>query len=90
MTVRKTRTYYIKKIKTLLENYKLEIVKELSTLETPGLKEYYRKALVSISVTQEILEEEIKEIIKLSIEGEIVSKINKTLEYINTTKWTNL
>ena len=90
MTVRKTRTYYIKKIITLLEDYKLEIVKELSTLETPGLKEYYKKALVSISVNQEILEEEIKGIIKLSIEGEIVDKINKTLEHINTTKWTSL
>ncbi|RIB08932.1 hypothetical protein C2G38_2210288 [Gigaspora rosea] len=44
---------------------------ELSTLETPRLKEYYKTALISISVNQEILEERIKEISIQNIEGEI-------------------
>ena len=90
MTVRKTRVYYIKKIITLLEKYKLEIVKEIPTLETPRLKEYYRTTLISISVNQEILEERIKEILIQIIEEEIVDKITETLSYINNTKWTNL
>ena len=90
MTVRKTRVYYIKKIITLLEEYKLEIVKEIPTLETPKLKEYYKTALISISVNQEILEERIKEISTQIIEGEIVDKITETLLHINNTKWTNL
>ncbi|RIB04029.1 hypothetical protein C2G38_2223465 [Gigaspora rosea] len=59
------------KIILLLENYKSEIVKELSTLETPRLKEYYKTALISISVNQGILEERIKEISTQNIEGEI-------------------
>ncbi|RIB04407.1 hypothetical protein C2G38_2222492, partial [Gigaspora rosea] len=50
---------------------KSEIVKELSTLETPRLKEYYKTALISISVNQGILEERIKEISTQNIEGEI-------------------
>ena len=58
MTVRKTKKYYIKKIITLLEDYKLEIVKEIPTLETPRLKEYYRTALISISVTKKFLKKE--------------------------------
>ncbi|RIB04930.1 hypothetical protein C2G38_2221088 [Gigaspora rosea] len=45
------------KIILLLENYKSEVVKELTTLETPRLKEYYKTALISISVNQGILEE---------------------------------
>ncbi|RIB16857.1 hypothetical protein C2G38_2188824 [Gigaspora rosea] len=85
MPDRKTRTYYIKKIILLLENYKSEIVKELTTLETPRLKEYYRTALISISVNQGILEERIKEISIQNIEGEIQHNLmneeqNKTLE----------
>ena len=90
MTIRKTRVYYIKKIITLLEEYKLEIVKEIPTLETPRLKEYYRTTLISISVNQEILEERIKEISTQIIEGEIIDKITEILSYINNTKWTNL
>ena len=90
MTVKKTRVYYIKKIITLLEEYRLEIVKEIPILETPKLKEFYRTALTSILVNQGILEEEIKEILIQIIEGEIVDKITKTLSYINNTKWTNL
>ena len=90
MPDRKTRTYYIKKIILLLENYKSEIIKELTTLETPRLKEYYKTALISISVNQGILEERIKEISIQNIEGEIVDKIIETLLYINNTKWTNL
>ncbi|RIB27330.1 hypothetical protein C2G38_2240206 [Gigaspora rosea] len=86
MPDRKTRTYYIKKIILLLENYKSEIVKELTTLEIPRLKEYYRTALISISVNQEILEERIKEISIQNIEEEIVDKIIETLLYINNTK----
>ena len=74
----------------LLEKYKSEIEKEIPTLETPKLKEYYKIALISISINQEILEERIKEISTRIIEGEIVDKITKTLEYINNTKWTNL
>ncbi|RIB18340.1 hypothetical protein C2G38_2184875, partial [Gigaspora rosea] len=76
------------KIILLLENYKSEIVKELTTLETPRLKEYYRTALISISVNQEILEGRIKEISIQNIEGEIVDKIIETLLYINNTKRT--
>ncbi|RIB09643.1 hypothetical protein C2G38_2208270 [Gigaspora rosea] len=81
----KTRTYYIKKIILLLENYKSEIVKELTTLEKPRLKEYYKTALISISVNQGILEERIKEISTQNIEGEIQHNLineeqNKTLE----------
>ncbi|RIB02485.1 hypothetical protein C2G38_2227697 [Gigaspora rosea] len=60
------------KIILLLENYKSEIVKELTTLETPRLKEYYRTALISISVNQGILEGRIKEISIQNIEGEII------------------
>ena len=90
MTIRKTKAYYIKKIITLLEEYKLEIIKEIPTLETPKLKEYYRTALISISANQGILEEEIKEILVQIIEGEIVDKITKTLSHINNTKWINL
>ena len=90
MTTRKTKAYYIKKIKSLLEDYKLESTKEIPTLETPKLKEYYRTALISISANQGILEKEIKEILIQIIEGEIVDKITKTLSYINNTKWTNL
>ncbi|RIB29005.1 hypothetical protein C2G38_2156445 [Gigaspora rosea] len=67
-------------------NYKSEIVKELSILETPRLKEYYKIALISISVNQGILEERIKEISIQNIEGEIVDKITETLLYINNTK----
>ncbi|CAG8609524.1 24213_t:CDS:2, partial [Racocetra persica] len=67
-----------------------QIVKEIPILETPKLKEYYRTALISISVNQEILEERIKEILTQIIEGEIVNKITETLSYINNTKWTNL
>ncbi|RIB01674.1 hypothetical protein C2G38_2230070 [Gigaspora rosea] len=78
------------KIILLLENYKSEIIRELTTLETPRLKEYYRTALISISVNQGILEEKIKEISIQNIEGEIVDKIIKALLYINNTKWTNL
>ncbi|RIB17364.1 hypothetical protein C2G38_2187513 [Gigaspora rosea] len=74
------------KIILLLENYKSEIVKELTTLETPRLKEYYKTALISISVNQGILEERIKEISIQNIEGEIVDKIIETLLYINNTK----
>ena len=74
----------------LLEKYKLEITKEIPTLEIPKLKEYYKTALISITVNQGILEEEIKEILIQIIEGEIVDKITKTLSYINNTKWTNL
>ncbi|RIB14929.1 hypothetical protein C2G38_2193705 [Gigaspora rosea] len=59
------------KIILLLENYKSEIVKELTTLETPRLKKYYKTALISISVNQRILEERIKEISIQNIEGEI-------------------
>ncbi|RIB29655.1 hypothetical protein C2G38_2154722 [Gigaspora rosea] len=59
------------KIILLLKNYKSEIVKELTTLETPRLKEYYKTALISISVNQGILEERIKEISIQNIEGEI-------------------
>ena len=90
MTVKKTKTYYIKKIIILLELYKSEIVKEIPILETPKLKEYYKTALISISVNQEILEERIKEISTQIIEGEIVDKITETLTHINNTKWTNL
>ena len=90
MTVRKTKVYYIKKIITLLEEYKLEIVKEIPTLKTPRLKKYYRTTLISISVNQEIRKERIKEILIQTIEGEIVDKITETLLYINNTKWTNL
>ncbi|RIB22812.1 hypothetical protein C2G38_2172936, partial [Gigaspora rosea] len=73
------------KIILLLENYKSEIVKELTTLETPRLKEYYKTALISISVNQGILEERIKEISIQNIEGEIQHNLineeqNKTLE----------
>ncbi|RIB24080.1 hypothetical protein C2G38_2169535 [Gigaspora rosea] len=73
------------KIILLLENYKSEIVKELTTLETPRLKEYYKTALISISVNQGILEERIKEISTQNIEGEIQHNLmneeqNKTLE----------
>src|SRR6185312_5981208 len=82
MTVRKTRVYYIKKIITLLEEYKLEIVKEIPTLETPKLKEYYRTTLTSILVNQGILEERIKEILIQIIEGEIVDKITETLHIL--------
>ncbi|RIB30015.1 hypothetical protein C2G38_2153743 [Gigaspora rosea] len=85
----KTRTYYIKKIILLLETYKSEIVKELSILETPRLKEYYKTALISISVNQEILEERIKEISIQNLEGEIVDKITEILLYINNTKRTS-
>ncbi|RIB02436.1 hypothetical protein C2G38_2227844 [Gigaspora rosea] len=63
-----------------------EIVKELSTLKTPRLKEYYKTALISISVNQGILEERIKEISIQSIEGEVADKIIETLLYINNTK----
>ncbi|RIB29439.1 hypothetical protein C2G38_2155336 [Gigaspora rosea] len=70
MPDKKTRTYYIRKIILLLENYRTEIVKELSTLETPRLKEYYKTALIFISVNQGILEERIKEFSIQSIEGE--------------------
>ncbi|RIB16300.1 hypothetical protein C2G38_2190318 [Gigaspora rosea] len=85
MPDRRTRTYYLKKIILLLENYKSEIVKELSTLETPRLKEYYKTALISISVNQGILEERIKEISIQNIEGKIQHNLikeeqNKTLE----------
>ncbi|RIB07670.1 hypothetical protein C2G38_2213763 [Gigaspora rosea] len=73
------------KIILLLEKYKSEIVKELSTLETPRLKEYYKTALISISVNQGILEEKIKEISIQNIEGEIIDKITETLLYINNT-----
>jgi hypothetical protein len=90
MTIKKTRKYYIQKIVNYLEAYKLEIVRELSTLETPGLKNYYKTALISTSVNQEILEKEIKKITIQFIEGETVAKINETLEYINNTKWTSL
>ncbi|RIB05272.1 hypothetical protein C2G38_2220098 [Gigaspora rosea] len=72
------------KIILLLENYKSEIIKELTTLETPRLKEYYKTALISISVNQGILEEKIKEISIQNIEGEINNLMNeeqnKTLE----------
>ncbi|RIB01343.1 hypothetical protein C2G38_2231128 [Gigaspora rosea] len=64
----------------------LPTVKELITLETPRLKEYYKTALISISVNQGILEERIKEISIQNIEGEIVDKIIETLLYINNTK----
>ncbi|RIB05086.1 hypothetical protein C2G38_2220645 [Gigaspora rosea] len=74
------------KIILLLENYKSEIIKELTTLETPRLKEYYKTALISISVNQGILEEKIKEISIQNIEGEIVDKIIETLLHINNTK----
>ncbi|RIB02658.1 hypothetical protein C2G38_2227251 [Gigaspora rosea] len=73
------------KIILLLENYKSEIVKELTTLETPRLKEYYKTALISISVNQGILKERIKEISIQNIEGEIVDKIIETLLHINNT-----
>ncbi|RIB21054.1 hypothetical protein C2G38_2177669 [Gigaspora rosea] len=65
------------KIILLLENYKSDIVKELSTLETPRLKEYYKTALISISINQGILEERIKEILIQNIEGEINNLMNK-------------
>ncbi|RIB24098.1 hypothetical protein C2G38_2169421 [Gigaspora rosea] len=59
----KTRIYYIRKIVSLLEDYKLEIAKEIPTLKTPRLKEYFRIVVISISINQEILEERIKEIL---------------------------
>ncbi|RIB07784.1 hypothetical protein C2G38_2213402 [Gigaspora rosea] len=77
-------------LQTAFGQYTKIIIKELTTLETPRLKEYYKTALISISVNQGILEERIKEISIQNIEGEIVDKIIETLLYINNTKWTNL
>ncbi|RIB09629.1 hypothetical protein C2G38_2208346 [Gigaspora rosea] len=74
------------KIILLLENYKSEIVKELTTLETPRLKEYYKTALISISVNQGILEERIKEISIQNIEGEI----NRELIQITDDIWNTI
>ncbi|RIB29652.1 hypothetical protein C2G38_2154704 [Gigaspora rosea] len=60
--------------------------KRIKTLEPPRLKEYYKTALISISVNQGILKERIKEISIQNIEGEIVDKIIETLLHINNTK----
>ena len=79
----RTKQYWKNKIRDTLEEYKSLILSQQVDIKATNQRAYYRTRIISLSVNQELFEEQIEQLFTTNfIELYILKSINKLLEQI--------